>query len=80
MSSIHNTRARKASAATAKAAKPQATKAAKGSKRNRSSSGVVERPVTMSAKERQLLDELKAREALMAKQQAESHKAGKERT
>ena len=60
MSSTHNTRARTASAATAKAAKLQA---AKGS---------------MSAKERQLLDELKAREALMAKQQAESHKAGKE--
>ena len=77
MSSTHNTRARTASAATAKAAKPQA---AKGSKGDRSSSGVVERPVTMSAKERQLLDELKAREALMAKQQAESHKAGKERT
>ncbi|EPS93101.1 hypothetical protein FOMPIDRAFT_1056294 [Fomitopsis schrenkii] len=76
MSSTHNTRARKASAATAKAAKPQAAKAAKGSKRDRSSSGVVERPVTMSAKERQLLDELKAKEALMAKQQAESHKAG----
>ena len=75
MSSTHNTRARTASAATVKAAKPQA---AKGSKRDRSSSGVVERPVTMSAKERQLLDELKAREALMAKQQAESHKAGKE--
>ena len=75
MSSTHNTRARTASAATAKAAKPQA---AKGSKSDRSSSGVVERPVTMSAKERQLLDELKAREALMAKQQAESHKAGKE--
>ncbi|KAI0728347.1 hypothetical protein C8Q72DRAFT_918328 [Fomitopsis betulina] len=73
MSSTHNTRARKASAATAKAAKPRA---AKGSKRDRSSSGVVERPVTMSAKERQLLDELKAREALMAKQQAGSHKAG----
>ena len=77
MSSTHNTRAQTASAATAKATKPQA---AKGSKRDRSSSGVVERPVTMSAKERQLLDELKAREALMAKQQAESHKAGKERT
>ena len=77
MSSTHNTRARTASAATAKAAKPQA---AKGSKHDRSSSGVVKRPVTMSAKERQLLDELKAREALMAKQQAESHKAGKERT
>lgn len=77
MSSTHNTRARKASAATAKAAKPRA---AKGSKRDRSSSGVVERPVTMSAKERQLLDELKAREALMAKQQAGSHKAGKERS
>ena len=77
MSSTHNTRARTASAATAKADKPQA---AKGSKRDRSSSGMVERPVTMSAKERQLLDELKAREALMAKQQAESHKAGKERT
>ena len=75
MSSTHNTRARTASAATAKAAKPQT---AKGSKCDRSSSGVVERPVTMSAKERQLLDELKAREALMAKQQAESHKAGKE--
>ncbi|KAI0725657.1 hypothetical protein C8Q72DRAFT_888430 [Fomitopsis betulina] len=73
MSSTHNTRARTASAATAKAAKPRA---AKGSKRDRSSSGMVERPVTMSAKERQLLDELKAREALMAKQQAESHKAG----
>ncbi|KAI0727093.1 hypothetical protein C8Q72DRAFT_796127 [Fomitopsis betulina] len=73
MSSTHNTRARKASAATAKAAKPRA---AKGSKRDRSSSGVVERPVTMSAKERQLLDELKAKEALMAKQQAGSHKAG----
>ncbi|KAI0733242.1 hypothetical protein C8Q72DRAFT_935146 [Fomitopsis betulina] len=73
MSSTHNTRARKASAATAKAAKPRA---AKGSKRDHSSSGVVERPVTMSAKERQLLDELKAREALMAKQQAGSHKAG----
>ena len=77
MSSTHNTRARTASAATAKAAKPQA---AKGSKRDRSSSGVVKRPVTMSAKERQMLDELKDREALMAKQQAESHKAGKERT
>ena len=76
MSSTHNTRARTASAATAKAAK---LKAAKGSKRDRSSSGMVERPVTMSAKKRQLLDELKAREALMAKQQAESHKAGKER-
>ena len=75
MSSTHNTRARTASAATAKAAKPQA---AKGSKRDRSLSGVVERPVTMSVKERQLLDELKAREALLAKQQAESHKAGKE--
>ena len=78
MSSTHNTRARTASVATAKAAKPQAAKAAKGSKRNCSLSGVVERPVTMSAKERQLLDELKAREALMAKQQAESHKASKE--
>ena len=78
MSSTHNTRARKASAATAKAGKPQAAKAAKGNKRDRSSSGVVERPVTMSVKKRQLLDELKAREALMAKQQAESHKAGKE--
>ena len=77
MSSTHNTRAQTASAATAKAAKSQA---AKGSKRDRSSSGVVERPVTMSAKERQLLDELKAREALMAKQQAKSHKAGKERS
>ena len=77
MSSTHNTRARTASAATAKAAKPHA---AKGSKRDRSSSGVVERPVTMSAKERQLLDELKAREALMAKRQAKSHKAGKEHT
>ena len=77
MSSTHNTRARTASVATAKAAKPQA---AKGSKCDRSSLGVVECPVTMSAKERQLLDELKAREALMAKQQAESHKAGKERT
>ena len=42
--------------------------------------GMVEHPVTMSAKECQLLDELKAREALMAKQQAEAHKAGKERT
>ena len=80
MSSTHNTRARTASAATAKAAKPQASKAAKGSKRDHSSSGVIECPVTMSVKERQLLDELKAREALMAKQQAESHKAGKERT
>ena len=77
MSSTHNTWARTASVATAKAAKLQA---AKGSKHDRSSLGMVERPVTMSAKERQLLDELKAREALMAKQQAESHKAGNERS
>ena len=77
MLSTHNTQARTASVATAKAAKLQA---AKGSKRDRSSLGVVERPVMMSAKERQLLDELKAREALMAKQQAKSHKAGKEHT
>ena len=77
MSSTHNTQARTASAATAKAAKLQA---AKGSKRDRSSSGMVERPVTMSVKEHQLLDELKAMEALMAKQQAKYHKASKERS